>query len=344
MKHETPFEIPAGAPLPSVLFVDDEVRILDGLRRALRSRRGSFEPRFAAGGEAALAELEREPADVVVSDMRMPEIDGVALLTRVRERWPQSLRVILSGQSDSEAGVEASRVAHQYLNKPSDHAVVADTIERARKLHALIPDPRLRARAGGLTALAARPCSRAALDRILADGSANAAAAVPVIATDVALSAKVLHLTGTCFFVRPHPFVELETAVACLGIDALRTLAASHLFASAPSAAGDDWLEAHHARAVREARATREGVTDTPRMGLPFLRGLFSDLGTLVMASGAGDEREPWPGGDLDPATSRRLGAYLLGLWGVSWPLVSAVAVGTPRPVPAARDSGSLAA
>ena len=65
-----------------VLFVDDEPRILEGLRRMLRSQRHDWEMAFAPGGEAALAMLETLPFDVIVSDMRMPGIDGAACRRR----------------------------------------------------------------------------------------------------------------------------------------------------------------------------------------------------------------------------------------------------------------------
>ena len=68
-----------------VLFVDDEPRILEGLRRMLRPQRHEWEMAFAPGGEAALAMMEASPFDVIVSDMRMPGMDGATLLCRVRE-------------------------------------------------------------------------------------------------------------------------------------------------------------------------------------------------------------------------------------------------------------------
>ena len=72
-----------------ILFVDDEVKILEGLQRMLRPQRREWEMAFAPGGSAALMMLDASPFDVIVSDMRMPEIDGAALLEIVREKYPE---------------------------------------------------------------------------------------------------------------------------------------------------------------------------------------------------------------------------------------------------------------
>jgi DNA-binding NarL/FixJ family response regulator len=352
MNHEAPRTPVALADRrrPSVLFVDDETRILDGLKRALHARRVAWDLRFAAGGSAALEAMEQAPADLVVSDMRMPGIDGATLLAMVRERWPASIRIILSGQSDAEAGLQAVRIVHQFLNKPCDPSVLEAVIEQAVRNTHRIPDARLRARAGSLGALAARPCSRTALERILADPQANVAAALPVIATDAALAAKVLQLTGTSFFVRPHPFVDLETAVACLGVEALRTLAASHVFGSDafPETGLGPWLEEHHARAVRAARAGRERSDEPALGGVDYLRGLFADLGSLVLASASGTAPDARSSDDRD-FSSVLLGAYLLGIWGVSPTIVEAVAGDAiagkfSADTTAGADSGGIAA
>jgi len=83
-----------------VLLADDEPRILEGLRRKLRSQRNEWDMAFAPGGETALAIMEATPFDVIVSDMRMPEMDGDTLLTQVRNMHSQVVRIALSGHTE----------------------------------------------------------------------------------------------------------------------------------------------------------------------------------------------------------------------------------------------------
>src|ERR1035441_1462707 len=83
-----------------ILFVDDEPQFLEGLQRLLRPQRDEWELAFAPNGKTALALMEASPFDVVVSDMRMPGMDGAALLARVLETRPEVVRIILSDQTE----------------------------------------------------------------------------------------------------------------------------------------------------------------------------------------------------------------------------------------------------
>ena len=82
-----------------ILFVDDERNILQGLQDLLRKQRKQWDMSFALGAGAALEELARTPFDVVVTDMRMPGMDGAELLAHVKERYPSVARIVLSGHA-----------------------------------------------------------------------------------------------------------------------------------------------------------------------------------------------------------------------------------------------------
>src|SRR4051812_20297282 len=87
-----------------ILLVDDEVAILDGLRRQLRKK---FTVHTANGGAEALELLKSESVAVVVSDMRMPQMDGATFLARVRALYPNVVRILLTGQADTQAAISA---------------------------------------------------------------------------------------------------------------------------------------------------------------------------------------------------------------------------------------------
>jgi two-component system, NtrC family, response regulator HupR/HoxA len=131
------------APLPSagtVLLVDDEPRSVDAMRRTLDE---DFRVLTACGAEAARSWLERTPVDVILCDQRMPGLTGVQFLKEVRERWPDTVRIIISGYSDSEdivAGINEAGI-HQYLLKPwvPDRllATVRDAVAALRLRHGI---------------------------------------------------------------------------------------------------------------------------------------------------------------------------------------------------------------
>ncbi|MBV8501292.1 MAG: response regulator, partial [Paucibacter sp.] len=96
-------DLAADEPAPAILFVDDEPSILSALRRLVRPQ--GYRVLLAESGRAGLALLESETVDLVVSDMRMPEMDGAAFLEQVRLRWPEAGRILLTGYSDISSTV-----------------------------------------------------------------------------------------------------------------------------------------------------------------------------------------------------------------------------------------------
>ncbi|MDN3237956.1 HD domain-containing phosphohydrolase [Pseudomonas sp. WAC2] len=104
----------------TLLLVDDEPNILSSLRRVLRNE--PYQVLTASGGEEALALLERQPIDLVLSDARMPNMDGATLLSHVQQRWPTCLRILLTGYADITTTVRAINEGqiYRYISKPWD--------------------------------------------------------------------------------------------------------------------------------------------------------------------------------------------------------------------------------
>src|ERR1700719_1967219 len=123
---------------PSILCVDDEARVLDGLKLTLR--RG-FEVLTATSGAEGLAMLKRMAgAAVVISDMRMPGMDGAAFLTQVKEQWPESTRLLLTGEAGCDAAVAAVNEGQifRFLTKPCTPEKLIAAVEAAVRHHQLI--------------------------------------------------------------------------------------------------------------------------------------------------------------------------------------------------------------
>lgn len=120
----------------NVLFVDDDPFILAGLRRQLRAYRDEWTVHFARGGEEALRLMEEQAFDVVVTDLRMPHMNGAALLEEVCQRYPAVLRIVLSGQSDPDLRLETV-AAHHILSKPCDGKTLKATIDATPSARAI---------------------------------------------------------------------------------------------------------------------------------------------------------------------------------------------------------------
>lgn len=121
-----------------VLLVDDEPEVLEALYLTLkRAKQFQCEVRKAPGGHEALEELERKPAHLVLADFRMPKMNGVELLKVVRERWPPTVRALITGYSDVEIAMQAMEQAriHYYVQKPWNNDELRLTVWEALKSH-----------------------------------------------------------------------------------------------------------------------------------------------------------------------------------------------------------------
>jgi len=102
----------------NLLFVDDEPNVLKSLKRLFRS--GDYNVQLAENGADGLEILKQHPIDLIISDMRMPQMDGAEFLTRAAERWPDTVRILLTGYADIESTIAAVNKGkiYSYFSKP----------------------------------------------------------------------------------------------------------------------------------------------------------------------------------------------------------------------------------
>src|SRR5689334_17758746 len=122
-------EIDASPASKRILFVDDEQNVLDALKRTLYGMRSEWQMAFSTSGQGALRMLAEENFDVIVTDMRMPGMCGSELLTEVLRRYPNIVRIMLSGMVENDLVVRSATTAHQYLVKPCDTATLRATLD-----------------------------------------------------------------------------------------------------------------------------------------------------------------------------------------------------------------------
>jgi putative nucleotidyltransferase with HDIG domain len=325
-----------------VLFVDDEPALLDGLRQRLYRARSNWQMGFVNNGALAIAELEREPYDVIVSDMRMPKMDGAQLLTIVSQRWPQTIRIVLSGYSEQSNIMRLVPVAHQYLTKPCLPDRLEQVIQRCMQLHELLHTEHLRAAVGRIRQLPAIPRVHALLNTLMSRDETTVADVADVVASDSGIAAKVLQVVNSAFFRLPRRITRIEHAVSHLGFNAIRNLALSaEIFSQWPAHCSPGGLEPEqlqvHSQTI--AAAAYALARRSPWADDALLAGLLHDIGYWILLQQcpqemgqvlamARDERIPLYEGEIKVlgTSHAEIGAYLLGLWGFPYPIVEAVA------------------
>ena len=127
---------------PKILFVDDEPNVTNALKHTLRKE--SYDILTALSGAEALEILQQQPVDVVVSDEKMPGMSGTVLLSVIRRDYPDTVRIILTGQADLEVAVSAINKGeiYRFLIKPCNGADLAFTIRQALQHRELIKESR----------------------------------------------------------------------------------------------------------------------------------------------------------------------------------------------------------
>lgn len=320
-----------------VLFVDDESSVLNAMRRSLHHLREEWQIESADGGAAALKELARQPADVLVTDMRMPGMDGWQLLHEVKQRYPQTVRLILSGHSDARSIMRTVGTAHQYLAKPCDSAALKSAISNAYVLRQLLNSDRLAHLVGRVGMLPSAPKAFQEILQCLQNPVASIADASQIIGRDVSMTANVLKLVNSAFFGARQAVTTIERAVAYLGLDTLGAVVLAHStfkssLLSVISGFSFEMLWQHSLEVANTARALAlyEKLSQS-KADEAFLAGMLHDVGKVVFATRA----VPMPDGSAASdqqalaqmdAHHAEVGAYLLGLWGFPNPIIEAVA------------------
>ena len=326
-----------------ILFVDDEPNVLSGLERSLRGMRKEWEMEFAAGGQQALEALARAPFDVIVTDMRMPKMDGAELLETIRTQHPRTMRFVLSGQSDRETILRSIGPTHQYISKPCDVEELKQKVAQAFALREVLENPTLKEVVSRMDTIPSLPSLYVTLTDALRQSDVTVSKIASIVKQDMGMTTKVLQLVNSAFFALPCHISSPHQAVSLLGIDNIRAVVLSvHVFSELegnpdPTLAAlwpHSLTTAAFARAITRAEHSPQSVEDDA-----FAAGLLHDVGRLVLASACGaqytqvlqrlrQEKITLTQAESEAfgCTHAEVGAYLLGLWGLPSSVVQAVA------------------
>ncbi|MEQ1681239.1 MAG: response regulator [Nitrospira sp.] len=331
--------------MKQILFVDDESKLLDGLKRSMRPMRDEWNMMFVSGGEEALKMLEQAPFDVVVSDMRMPGMDGAQLLNEVQRRHPQTVRIILSGHSDQQMIFESISATHQFITKPCETEQLKATIRRACALRELLKDDSVRALVAGMQTIPSLPALFAEIKKEVESESSSLKTIGNIMAKDMGMTARILQIVNSAYFGVRGPVSTVEQAVSFIGLDTIQALVlTSHVFSQfqvrSASAFHVDrlWTHCMETGALAREIAKAEGLAPV-QIDQAYTAGLLHDVGILMLAANRADQfsamlAEASAKGKAVLEVERsefgithaEIGAYLLGIWGLSDSIVEAVA------------------
>jgi HD-like signal output (HDOD) protein/ActR/RegA family two-component response regulator len=327
-----------------VLFVDDEPLVLQGLQRMFRPMRNEWDMAFVESGPAALEQLAEVPFQVVVSDMRMPGMNGAQLLSIVQERYPQTVRLILSGHADKDLILKCVGAAHQFLSKPCEPEILRAAIARGSEYDGLLGNSRMKELIGRMDCLPSVPAILNELTEALGQETSTIEDIANIINKDLGLTAKLLKLVNSAFFGLQREVSSTDDAVSYLGIATIKALvlavSAFSPFEShrngplnVPSLWSHSLEVGSAARQIAEAAGLRNREASEV-----FIAGVLHDVGKLALAANLPEEYQEAVNSSRVQsvpifqaeeaafgANHATVGGYLLNLWGLPDAVVSGI-------------------
>lgn len=329
----------------NILFVDGDRHVYQSLTRLIMAKKLPLTLVFAGSGVEATERLSSQPCNVIVTDARLPDMDGMALLRQITEHWPMSLRILMTAESQESTVYGLLTYAHQLMTKPIPPEQLLESLQLACRLRFLLMNERLREVVHRMEHLPVVPRIYMELTKELRKESCSVQSVGKIIAQDMSLTSGILKLVNTSFFGLTRRIETPQQAVSVLGANLIRGLVLSEqVFKAMDPAKYPDFdaekLWAHSMDAARCCRAVMksEGIGGRA-VEDAFLAGLLHDVGKVVLMEGCPAEylgvlkksratNTPLVEAEAEMlgVTHAHVGAYLLGLWGFSEPAIIAIA------------------
>ncbi|MBU1707078.1 HDOD domain-containing protein [bacterium] len=327
-----------------ILFVDDEQKIIDGLRRTLRGMRPEWDMAFAVNANEALEILDASPFDVIVSDMRMPLMDGPTLLTEVSKRHPQVVRIALSGHSEKEMILRSIKPAHQYLSKPCNVEELKNIIQRACTLRDLVTSDALQQLVSRMESIPSLSTLYLEIAEEMESPNGSMRKIGDIMSKDMGMTAKILQIVNSAFFGLQQRISDPTQAAVSLDMNTIKALVSSvHVFSqidqSELEAFNLEGLWNHSLASATFAKelAKVEGK-DRKVIDECCTSGLLHDVGKLLFVAMLPEQyrqvHDLVKNENMDLIDAERqvlggthaeIGGYLLGIWGLDDSIVEAV-------------------
>jgi HD-like signal output (HDOD) protein len=299
----------------------------------------------AATGSAALEEAQKQPFHVVVANYDLPEMSGAELLNRFRVTYPKTLRFIAAAEDLKEKVMCHVLRGHQFLPVPFDRATLKNYIERSMAADYGMNNS-LRELVGRIRTFPTIPSLYLEVVNALKDPNATTDDIGAIISKDMAMTTKLVQVLNSAYFGLPRTITDPTEAVGILGFETTKSLIMTVKLLSQydkvkPVYFSIDNIWRHSTNVARTARVMALLETgDNDCSGLAYTAGLMHDLGKVILAANfdgqyhgahnvARKQQVPlWEvEKDIFGATHGEIGAYLLGLWGMSAEVVKVAAL-----------------
>lgn len=210
--------------MKNILFVDDDENLLNGFRRALRKKKDTWSVYFSLDPNKALSLMNQIKMDVVVSDMKMPSMYGSTFLTIVNKKYPDTIRFILSGQSDDKAVFNSLKPSHQFISKPCPAEDIILKIEGVLSSSLFITNSDLKERINNMSSLPTMPDLYIKLEKELQKNDYSLQSVAEIISTDLAMSTQILKIINSSYFGLKKEISDVKEAVSYIGIDYIKNI------------------------------------------------------------------------------------------------------------------------
>jgi HD-like signal output (HDOD) protein/CheY-like chemotaxis protein len=307
--------------------------------------RNEWDMTFATSAAQALAILDDHPMDVIITDMKMPEMDGSQLLAKVKQRHPNTVRLILSGHVEQETTIQSIQFAHQCLSKPCDVELLKQTLAKLFALRDILSDDSIKKIVSQIESLPSLPTIYTEIMAEMQSGDPSIKNVGAIIGRDISMTAKILQVVNSVFFGLPQKISSPRQAVMLLGLEAIKSLVLSVKIFSEFSQKKYSWFKIdaifNHSIAVSAHAKTivKHEQLHQDLINHSLMAGLLHDLGKLILATNFKDayqqvlteshnsDQQLW---ELEYATfgtsHAEIGAYLMGLWNLETPIIEAIA------------------
>lgn len=223
-----------------IMFVDDERQILRALNRLFMD--SPYESVFMDSGEEGLAYMAHTPVDLVVSDIRMPGMNGFDFLRQIKEKYPTTMRVALSGYTDSRVIYKAleENVAKMYMFKPWDNRELLNTIDKMFQLEEVLKDRKIMDLINNLDDLPTIPSLYTKIKLMIQDDE-DVEKIAKLIEADQASTAKILRIANSAFYGAKTG--SISQAIMYIGLSNVKSIVLSNALFNAKGVLGDNLKE-----------------------------------------------------------------------------------------------------